>query len=261
VIVHIGGVKALKLSRLNVWPVAQRELREGARRPVNHRLRVLSAGVGAGLLLLIAANLNMPAAQMGRWLFACLHTWLLALIVLIVPALTADSIARERREGTLGLLFLTPMSAGGIVAGKAVAQALRALTLWLAALPILAIPFMTGGLTWFDALSAMSLEFCAAGLCLAAGLLASALARERSSAFLLAFLLGVIFLLFFGKLFLLILFVAWRGFAALAEEDWQSLWQLNLENLSVFFGFNNGQGGGWRSFAALFAVGGRLGRI
>jgi hypothetical protein len=41
-----GHVKALKLSSLNFWPVVQRELREGARRPINHRLRFWSA-VGA----------------------------------------------------------------------------------------------------------------------------------------------------------------------------------------------------------------------
>src|ERR1700691_2163835 len=95
--------------RWNVWPVAQRELREGARRPVNHRLRFLSAGVGTLLLWLVTANSHQTAAQLGGWLFASLHTLLLGLILLIVPALTADCIAREKREGTLGLLFLTPL--------------------------------------------------------------------------------------------------------------------------------------------------------
>ena len=148
-------------TRLNVWPVVQRELREGARRPVNHRLRFLSAGVGTVLLWIIVANSRKPPAELGFWLFGSLHTFLLVLIALIVPALTADCIAREKREGTLGLLFMTPLSAGGIVAGKSLAQGLRAFTLWLAVLPILAIPFMTGGITWFDAFTALSLEFCA----------------------------------------------------------------------------------------------------
>jgi ABC-type Na+ efflux pump permease subunit len=242
-------VKVHKFTQFNVWPVVQRELREGARRPVNHRLRFLSAGVGTVLLWIIVANSDRPAVQMGGWLLGGLHTLLLGLILLIVPALTADCIARERREGTLGLLFLTPLSAGGIVAGKALAQALRALTLWLAVLPILAIPFMTGGITWFDAFIALSLEFCAAVLCLAAGLLASTLAQERNAAFVLAFLFGIIFLLLFSQVFLFILIGAWRGFARSAPGG-VAWWRWQVGAMPFFSGLFDTRGGaGWSSIA------------
>ena len=187
----------------NVWPVLQRELREGSRRPANRRLRLLSASVGTGLLWVIARNLRLPAAQLGGYLLVSLHSLLMGLILLIVPAMTADCIAREKREGTLGLLFMTPLSAGGIVAGKALGQGLRAFTLWLAVLPILTIPFLTGGVTWGNALREFSLEFCSAVLCLAAGLLASSLARNRTVAFLLAFALALIFLIAFAQLFII----------------------------------------------------------
>ena len=148
----------------NVWPVLQRELREGSRRPANRRLRLLSASVGTGLLWVIARNLRLPTAQLGGYLLVSLHSLLMGLILLIVPALTADCIAREKREGTLGLLFMTPLSAGGIVAGKALGQGLRAFTLWLAVLQILTIPFLTGGVTWGNALREFSLAamFCVA---------------------------------------------------------------------------------------------------
>jgi ABC-type Na+ efflux pump permease subunit len=232
-------------AHLNVWPVVQRELREGARRPVNHRLRFGSAGVGTLLLWIIMATFLGPEAQKGVWLFGSLHTFLLVLTALIVPALTADCIAREKRDGTLGLLFMTPLSAGGIVAGKALAQGLRAFTLWLAVLPILAIPFTTGGITWFDAYSALSLEFCATVLCLAAGLLASSLAKGRNAAFLLAFLLALCFLFVFSQLFMVTLIVSWRGFFTVRDA---TSWQFMLEALSFFCGLpgyrNNGQ---WNS--------------
>jgi ABC-type Na+ efflux pump permease subunit len=242
--------------RWNVWPVAQRELREGARRPVNHRLRFLSAGVGTLLLWLVTANSHQTAAQLGGWLFASLHTLLLGLILLIVPALTADCIAREKREGTLGLLFLTPLSAGGIVAGKALVQGLRALTLWLAVLPILCIPFTTGGVTWFDAFSALSLEFCATVLCLAAGLLASSMAKERNTAFILGFSFGACFLLCLSHLVLLILAGMWRGSAFFMEAGW---WKFHWDECSIFCGLLDTQGfGGWNS---LIRVSARLRQI
>jgi len=245
-------VKPRKLTNLNIWPVVQRELREGARRPVNHRLRFWSVAVGTLVLWATVANSDKPSDQLGGWLFASLHTLLLGLIFLIVPALAADCIAREKREGTLGLLFLTPLSAGGIVGGKALALALRAFTLWLAVLPLLAIPFLTGGITWFDAFSALSLEFCATVLCLAAGLLASSLARERNTAFLLAFFFAAIFLVLFSQLFQLVLFVGWRGFAILNEVGW---WHASLETIAFFCGLFDIRGvAGWSALASVSSV-------
>ena len=198
-------------SRLNVWPVVLRELREGARRPVNRRLRFWSAAIGLLLLWLILASLRGSGVSSGGFLLVGLHTFLIVMIFLIVPALTADCIARERRDGTLGLLFLTPLSANGIVAGKLLVQGLRVFTLWLAVMPLLTIPFFSGGVTWFDALSAVSLEFCSAIVCLGAGLVVSSFARERNLAFLLAYILAAIFMVIFAQIFQLILIVCWRG--------------------------------------------------
>jgi len=218
-----------------IWPVVQRELREGARRPVNHRLRFLSAVVGTLLLWFVVGLYFGPIEELGGYLLGCLHSLVLGLIFAIVPGLTADCIAREKREGTLGLLFLTPLKAGGIVAGKSLVQALRAFTLWLAVVPILIIPFIAGGVTWFDALSAVSLEFCAMVLCLAAGLLASSLARERNMAFLLAYVFGAGFLFFFSVLSVVFLAVGLHGvgFVVTHYPDW---WQAYLGIVTAFLG-------------------------
>jgi ABC-type transport system involved in multi-copper enzyme maturation permease subunit len=176
-----------------IWPVVQRELREGARHPFNYWLRVEAAG--AGLLMVvyvIMENRDETDKVMGQYLFAGLHVALMGLICLVVPLMTADCIAREKREGTLGLLFLTPLTAGGIVMGKGLVQALRALTMWVSVAPILTIPFLTGGVAWADASASFSLELSALVLCLAAGLLASTLVKGRGAAFVLALFLGVL---------------------------------------------------------------------
>jgi len=236
-----------------IGPVVQRELREGARRPVNHRLRFLSAVVGTVLLWIVVAKYEGATEQLGGYLLGCLHSLVLLLIFVIVPGLTADCIAREKREGTLGLLFLTPLKVGGIVAGKALVGALRAFTLWLAVLPILIIPFIAGGVTWFDALSAVSLEFCAMVLCLAAGLFASSLAKERNTAFFLAYVFGAGFLLFFSQLFIIILAVGFRGLSYLVinYQDWRELWIFNNELISMFLGISfYGRSLGWNELAA-----------
>jgi ABC-type transport system involved in multi-copper enzyme maturation permease subunit len=191
-----------------IWPVVQRELREGARRPFNYWLRVGAATAGLlTVIYVVIENRDETDKVMGQYLFAGLHVALMGLICLVVPLMTADCIAREKREGTLGLLFLTPLTAGGIVAGKGLAQALRALTMWVSVAPVLAIPFVMGGIEWADASAFLALEFSALVLCLAAGLLASTLVRGRGAAFVLALFLGVLFVAVFCRVALMCFFL------------------------------------------------------
>jgi hypothetical protein len=77
------------------------------------------------LFYLIASKPHHSESDLGIQLFTSLHTLLLLLICSLVPAVTADCIAREKRDETLGLLFLTPLTADGIVVGKSAAQVFR----------------------------------------------------------------------------------------------------------------------------------------
>lgn len=170
--------------------MAQRELHEGARRPALFRLRLASALAGAALVYYTVNGASGSMGQTGLRLFVGLHGLILALICVVVPGLASGSIARERREGTLGLLFLTPLTAVGIVLAKSAARALQALTIWLALLPVLTIPVLTGGVSGSNALSAVAIEFCVGIICLAGGLAASALGRTEGAAFFLAYTLA-----------------------------------------------------------------------
>jgi ABC-type Na+ efflux pump permease subunit len=169
-----------------VWPVVQRELRAAARWPFGRWLRV--GGALGGVIMFCVVTADVPEAVVGTELFSSIHLLLLYLICGLVPALAADCIACERREGTLGLLFMTPLTASGIVLGKIVAQVLRGLTLWMAVLPLLTIPFLYGGVTWGDVGVFLTIELCAGMLCLAAGILASCLTDHRAIVFILAYL-------------------------------------------------------------------------
>ncbi|HUD45223.1 MAG TPA: ABC transporter permease subunit [Candidatus Baltobacteraceae bacterium] len=168
-----------------VWPVVHRELRAGARRPFDHWLRV--AGALGGVCVFCVSALNAPISTVGSQIFLGVHQLLMVLILCVVPAIAADCIARERREGTLGLLFLTPLRSWEIVLGKVLTQVLKALTLWLAVLPVLAIPFLMGGVGWRELVRHLTSELCAGMFCLAAGIMASSLAEKRATAFVLAF--------------------------------------------------------------------------
>ena len=158
---------------MTVLPVISRELRASARQPFTYHLRVLA--VAALLLVSVLFGIHYDfASNLGGRLFGSLHFALFCSIWLLVPLLTADCISRERREGTLGLLFLTRLTAPDIVVAKGLAHGLRALTLWVAVVPVALIPIMQGGVSWDEALLSVLVNFSAICWALTAGLLASA---------------------------------------------------------------------------------------
>ena len=181
---------------MTVLPVIARELRASARQPFTYYVRVV--GVTALLLasLLFGLHYGFEPA-LGRRLFGALHGTLFGAIWLLVPMLTADCISRERREGTLGLLFLTPLTGTDIVVAKGLAHGLRAVTLGVAVVPVLTIPFLLGGVSWIEALLAVLINANAMCWALAAGLLASAWGKAWHRTLVAAALLAFAFFLLF----------------------------------------------------------------
>lgn len=161
---------------MNVFPVIVRELRSQARQRFTFSLREL------GVFAMLAAggmfSLGNPfAARSGGELFAYLHRTLFFAIWILVPLSAADCISRERREGTLGLLFLTPLKPTDIVIAKGLAHGLRALTLLVAVLPVVTIPFLLGGISWQQAVISALINFAAICWALAVAIIASAFNR------------------------------------------------------------------------------------
>jgi ABC-type transport system involved in multi-copper enzyme maturation permease subunit len=185
---------------MNSLPVIVRELRVEARHSMNYWLRVLGAGVMLGVTVMVGVDLEGRIAGKGSVMFGVLQPTLFSLIWLLVPIMTCDSISRERREGTLGLLFLTPLRPVDVGIAKALSGILRAFTLILAILPVIAIPLLLGGVSGQDLLRAALMNLMALIGAIAAGLLASSRCREFSRAALLSLLLSVLALLLLGNL-------------------------------------------------------------
>jgi ABC-type transport system involved in multi-copper enzyme maturation permease subunit len=182
---------------MTLLPVIERELRAIARQSLTYNLRVL--GVLALLIALVMFWLEGRAGpDTGQQLFVIFHRTLFFAIWLLVPLLTADCLSRERREGTLPLLFLTPLRAADIVWAKGIVHGARSFTLWLAVLPVFMICVLGGGLGRDEVVISALVNFCSICLALGAGLVASARTRVWTRALAwasaLAFLLFLIFL-------------------------------------------------------------------
>lgn len=131
-------------------PIVLRELQVAARRRSTFQLRFLSA-TGATLLggmFLLNSTLPGALAATGRGLFVALTVALLGMALISGVVLTADCLSRERREGTLGFLFLTDLTGWDVVAGKLVALALVPFQAVLAVFPVVALSVFLGGVTY-----------------------------------------------------------------------------------------------------------------
>ena len=175
-------------------PVIERELRASARHVFTYYLRSL----GAGALLLASLLFGLEEgfdSNLGGKLFGYLHFTLFYAIWILVPLLAADCISRERREGTLGLLFMTGLGGPDIVLAKSLAHGLRALTLWVAAVPVLTLSFLLGGVSWQETMLSAVINFSALCWALAAGVLGSGWSKTWGHAILRAAIFALFFLL------------------------------------------------------------------
>jgi ABC-type transport system involved in multi-copper enzyme maturation permease subunit len=129
-------------------PIVERELRLAARRRGTYWLRVVAALVGlvigSGMLLLSLVPFG-GQPQMGGAMFGTL-TWLsLAAALSAGLFFTSDCLSEEKREGTLGFLFLTDLRGYDVVLGKLMVTSLRCVFALLAIFPVLATTLLMGG--------------------------------------------------------------------------------------------------------------------
>jgi ABC-type transport system involved in multi-copper enzyme maturation permease subunit len=190
-VVRVALPKQPPIAGTGPVPVILRELLTEARKGSNYWLRLLGAIVLAALFVPLMWHQARASLALSIRLFADAHTVLFVSLWTVGPWLTADAISRERREGTLGFLFGTALTARGIVLGKCCVHMVRLLTLWLAALPVLVVPVLFGGVTGLDLASAFGLELSAIFWAIAAGMMASSIAKSAVAASLLAELISL----------------------------------------------------------------------
>jgi ABC-type transport system involved in cytochrome c biogenesis permease component len=203
-------------------PVVERELRVAARRKLGYWLRVAGAAAGIVVLGIVLEEHGGNETRLGGALFAYTNAILFFAIWLLVPLMASDCISRERREGTLGLLFLTPLSATGVVLGKVFGLILRSGMVLASVLPVLTIPFLAGGVSRETVLMAVCIDVGALWLALAAGLVASSLSvRLNRAAALAVVLAGLAALAYMSVITVgLVTFEAWLADPA---DDWGDL--------------------------------------
>jgi len=178
-----------------IFPIVEREMRTATRRRRTHWSRVIVALIACAVTtwVLLQAGFRTAPERVGVTLFRALA--LMGFYTCLLPGvfLTADSISQEKREGTLGLLFLTDLKGSDIVFGKLVATSAHAFYGLLAILPVMAIPLMAGGVTLGEVARMVVVLINTLFFSLTAGMLVSAFSRWEKRA-----MLGAAIVIFMG---------------------------------------------------------------
>src|SRR3981081_2882487 len=109
-------------------PLVERELRIAARLISTYRIGSAAAGIVTlvAMAMMVVGAFSRVHSQVGKAMFHTLSYLTLLLCFLEGARKTADCLSEERREGTLGLLFLTDLRGYDVVVGKLVASSLNA---------------------------------------------------------------------------------------------------------------------------------------
>lgn len=177
---------------MTLLPIVERELRVASRRWTTFWMRLLAAVtfVLMGMGGIMAANFNNGAPS-GLGLFKSLSGLCFILCVVAGPILAADILSAEKRQGTLGLLFLTDLRPIDVMLGKLAAVSINAAAAVLASVPVFAVAFLLGGITLSLLLAVALALFNALAFSLVVTVIVSACCIEgRSSLALSAFLVG-----------------------------------------------------------------------
>lgn len=246
-------------------PIVIRELRVASRRRSTYWMRAGAAMaiIVLGVFLFVMMQRDSPPREMGMALFGVMTGSAVLYALLSGTRSTADCLSEEKREGTLGLLFLTDLKGYDIVFGKLAATSLNVFYGILAVVPILAVPLLMGGVAPAEfgrmALVALDTLF----LSLAIGIGVSAISRSARKAVGVTFFLLLVFtvvmpasgetLVEFGKLprplgLLFLLPSPGFTFAMAFDPTYNSTGGMGLMGLSGARGF-------WWSLAVIHGLG------
>jgi ABC-type transport system involved in multi-copper enzyme maturation permease subunit len=162
-------------------PLMLRELRVQTRRSKAWWLRLLAGGFTFACWA-VPVLLHGIDVTNGRMSFFLLSLFPLLFASFTGIFATADMISKERREGTLGLLFLTRVHPMELIASKFISGVWQWVVCLLAILPMFLLPVLIGGVNGQEVIVMMALLISVCFLSASIGLFVSSLTRSAVTA-------------------------------------------------------------------------------
>lgn len=163
-------------------PIAQREMLVQAKSPLLFRGRLFTSA----LLLVLATGFALVYRYAGviaaRQSVLSFSFMFMIFAVFAGASSTSDSVSREKRDGTLGFLFLSPLRPFQIALGKLIAGTISVFYALLAVLPLLSLAVIAGGVAWSEIVGFFAFTLNCLFASAAIGLYASTVSFERKKA-------------------------------------------------------------------------------
>jgi len=237
-------VTSIEQRIMTFLPIVHRELRIASRKRGTYVSRAIVAGIVVILWLVIsvANSSSMSTAELARTLF-----WTYGILAMLFALLsgvffTADSLSAERRDGTLGLLFLTDLKGFDVVLGKLVATSWHGVYSLLVIVPVLALPLLMGGVSLMETARLVAVIGGSLFYSLALGLLISTLCRRLA----VAVAVTVLILFLQGTLPWLVAVLLDEGFHWSAERNPVILlWPFTSLTMLQDISYQRGAGRNW----------------
>lgn len=186
----------------NLNPVLDRELRQRSRsaKSVIVMSLLLAALSGVLYIVYLASTSNNEfrdpletlSSGIGAVMFEIVLFAELGLLLLIIPGVSASAISGERDRQTLIPLQITLMGRGSILFGKVAASSAFVLLLLIASAPLLAVPYLLGGVSLFRILMGFLATLITGVLYATLGVACSAYFRRTQTATLMTYVIIVL---------------------------------------------------------------------
>jgi len=206
------------LARLPTNPVMAKELRgamRGIRAPLILTVYLLILGGMASLSFIPLASVGPMSGgvemlqAVGKGIFSVVTIVQMFAVSLLAPALTVGAIAGERERQTYDILRTTLLPARALVVGKLVAALAFLLLIVVAALPVLSLAFLFGGVALEEVVIAGLMIAMSAVAFSAVGVFFSSLMKRTLAATVLAY--GVTIFLMIGLPMLIVMLLSFLG--------------------------------------------------
>ena len=176
---------------MTLLPVVERELRTAARQRGTYWSRLAAAVLGWAVAAWILTAASGIGIQTGAVVFQVLSALVFVYAALGGVLATADCLSEEKREGTLGLLFLTDLKGYDVVFAKLASTSVKTICGVLAVAPALAVSIVLGAVTQGEVARVMLVAVNLLLFFLSVGMFASAVCRQDNRSLGLAALLSI----------------------------------------------------------------------
>lgn len=160
---------------------------------------IVLVGVIALTMTLLTLNGAMDSQLAGQAMYATLASFQLAMILLIMPALTGSAISAEREKKTLDLLLCTQLSPAGIILGKLLSSCLFMGLCVVCSMPMVTMTFLYGGVSLVSILQILAIDLVTIVAVGAVGLFFSTVLQRTAASIIVSYL--TVFFLGVGSTF------------------------------------------------------------